>query len=454
MMTATVRFAPSPTGNIHIGNARTALINWLFAGKHGGRFILRFDDTDRERSKPEFAANILRDLAWLGIRPDRVERQSLRAAEHARAAEALQGRGLLYACYETTEELERRRRRQIGRGRPPIYDRAALRLGDDGRAALERQGRRPHWRFLLPNFESDPLAPRRTELRWRDLIRGEQVVDLASMSDPVLVREDGSFPYTLPSVADDIEFGVTHVIRGDDHVANTAVQIALFRALGAEPPQFGHHNLLTLASGEALSKRLGSLSIASLAARGYEPMAVASLAVLIGTSLAVEPCRDLAELGARFDLAAISKSPARFDVGELDALNARLVHALDWPAVADRFPPDAFDGRGAEFWPVVRENLAFAGEARDWWERLVDATPLIAAEDRDFLKQARELLPDGPVTTDTWPRWTAALARASGRKGRALFLPLRQALTGMAHGPEMARLLPLIGRERILARLS
>ncbi|MCG6859295.1 MAG: glutamate--tRNA ligase [Salaquimonas sp.] len=452
-MSLTVRFAPSPTGNIHIGNARTALINWLYAKRQGGQFILRFDDTDRERSKEEYAQGIARDLAWLGIEPDRVERQSARMAEYGAVTEKLKADGLLYACYEAPDELDRKRKRQAGRGLPPVYDRAGLKLSDDERKELEAKGRKPHWRFLLPNFESDAFAPQRTEVRWDDLVRGPQTIDLASMSDPVLVREDGTWPYTLPSVVDDIDFGITHVIRGDDHVANTAVQIALFEALGAKPPMFGHHNLLMNASGEGLSKRLGSLSIHNLAEAGYEPMAVASLAVLIGMSGSVEAMRDMDALAERADLSAISKSAAKFDMAELDGLNAKLVHGMEWVEVRERFDPEAFGGQGEAFWPVVRENIDKVGEAPVWWERLVTAEPVIGADDREFLVTARRLLPESEIGPESWREWTTALKEETGRKGRALFMPLRKALTGQEHGPDMSQLLPFIGRERILARL-
>ena len=458
-MNATVRFAPSPTGNIHIGNARTALINWLFARQRGGTFVLRYDDTDRARSREEFAQGIARDLAWLGIVPDRVERQSAREAEYAAATAKLKALGLLYACYETPDELDRRRKRQAARGLPPVYDRAGLKLSAEEKAAFEAEGRTPHWRFLLPNFEGasagggDPFSPQRTEITWDDLVRGPQTIDLASMSDPVLVREDGTWPYTLPSVVDDIDFSVSHIIRGDDHVANTAVQIALFEALGATPPGFGHHNLLMNASGEGLSKRLGSLSIHNLAEAGYDPMAVASLAVLIGMSGSVEAMRDLEALAERLDLTAISKSAAKFDMAELDGLNAKLVHAYEWSEVSARFAGDAFGGQGESFWPIVRENIVKVGDATAWWEGLMATEPVIGDDDREFLALAREMLPPGEIDPESWSRWTTALKERSGRKGRALFMPLRKALTGMEHGPDMGRLLPFIGRERILARL-
>ncbi len=311
-----VRFAPSPTGRIHIGNARTGLLNWLYARRRGGTFILRFDDTDRERSKAEYAASIEEDLAWLGAKPDLVRRQSERMAAYDTAAEKLKAQGRLYPAYETAEELDRRRKRQQALGRPPIYDRAALRLTDADRAALEASGRRPHWRFKL-----EP-----TTVRWGDLVRGESHIDCASLSDPVLRREDGTYLYTLPSVVDDIDFGVTHVIRGEDHVTNTAVQIQLFEALARAAPRFGHHNLLTGSGGEGLSKRTGALSIASLREKGVEALAVAALAVLVGSAEAVRPVASLDELASLVDLEHLSHGAARFDEAELEALSARVLH--------------------------------------------------------------------------------------------------------------------------------
>ncbi|MCB1384904.1 MAG: glutamate--tRNA ligase [Nitratireductor sp.] len=452
-MTVTVRFAPSPTGNIHIGNARTALINWIFARQSEGTFILRFDDTDRERSKAEYADGIERDLAWLGIRPDRIERQSQRGKAHRAATEKLKAEGKLYACYETADELDRQRKRLALRGLPPVYNRAGLSYSPEELAKFEAEGRKPHWRFLLPNFREDPSQPERTEIHWDDLVRGAQTVDLASMSDPVLVREDGSWLYTLPSVADDIDMGVSHVIRGDDHVTNTGAQIAIFEALGARPPQFGHHNLLTTASGEGLSKRLGSLSIQALAEDHYEPMAVACLAALIGTSVAVEPFASMEMLIDRFEIGSITKSAAKFDVAELDKLNARMVHEFPYPAVAHRLAA-ANIGGGEAFWDTVRGNIDKVEDAAFWWQRIEAAEPDIGPEDRAFITRAAELLPQEPWSEATWGEWVEAVKAATGRKGKTLFMPLRKALTGEAHGPELAFMLPLIGRERTLARLS
>lgn len=452
-MTVTVRFAPSPTGRIHIGNSRTALFNWLFAKKANGTFILRFDDTDTERSKAEYADAIEVDLSWLGIQPDRIERQSARVASYDEAAQKLKDAGLLYACYETADELERRRSRARALGRPPVYDRAGLKLSEEDKAALEAEGRKPHWRFVLPNHEGDPFTTKRTEVTWTDLCRGEQSIDLASMSDPVLIREDGTYLYTLPSIVDDIDMGVTHIIRGEDHVANTGVQVAIFKALGAEAPIFGHHNLLTTRDGEGLSKRKGALSIGSLREDGLEPMAVASLAVLTGTSNAVEPMPSMDALAEKFDLASVSRSSAKFDPADLTGLNAKLVHETPFEAVADRLV--AMGMKPCQnFWHTVRGNCEKVTEAQKYWQIVYgEIDGVIGADDRDFLVTAAGLLPEGDITPETWGAWTSAVKAETGRKGRSLFMPLRLALTGLDHGPDMKDMLPLIGRQSILARL-
>ncbi len=442
----TVRFAPSPTGLIHIGNARTALFNWLYAKRRGGRFVLRFDDTDPERSREEFVTAIREDLAWIGILPDVEVRQSDRKAEHDAAAERLRGAARLYAAYETADELERKRKLQLARRQPPVYDRAALTLSDAERAALEAEGRHPHWRFLLT----------RETVGWNDLVRGHQEIDTASLSDPVLVRADDSYLYTLPSVVDDIALGVTDVIRGEDHVANTAVQIDLFRALGGKVPAFGHHNLLTTVTGEGLSKRTGALSLRGLRDAGLEPMAVACLAVLIGTSHPVQPHGDLAELERLVDLSDVSRAPAKFDPADLDALNAKLLHETRFEDVRARLA-EAGIGGGAPFWTAIRQNLTRFDEAATWWA-IVDGDAPVSADfepdDCRYLDRARALLPPAPLTETSWGDWTGALKADTGRKGKALFMPLRLALTGQAHGPELAPLLPLIGRDTVLARLE
>ncbi len=453
----TVRFAPSPTGYIHIGNARTALFNWLFAKSTNGSFILRFDDTDEERSEQRFADQIDVDLRWLGIDPDRIEYQSKRSSEHDLAAEKLKQAGLLYPCYETPEELERRRKIRLSRRLPPVYGREALRLSDQERQAFEAEGRKPHWRFLLPNFPSgDPFATERTEVIWNDVVRGRQTVDLASMSDPVLIRGDGSYLYTLPSVVDDIDMGVSHVIRGDDHVTNTAAQIALFEPLGAKAPEFGHHNLLTASSGEGLSKRSGALSIKSLAEEGYEPMSVVSLAVLIGTSEPVSAMADMDELVDLFRPEMASKSAAKFDPSELNTLNAMLVHEMPVHKAAERLSQMGVgDGVMSDFWNLIRGNIAKVDEAEHWWDIIAgkpDDGDELDLDDLEFARQAFDLLPVEPWGADTWKQWTDDVKSASGRKGKRLFMPLRIALTGQTSGPELAGLLPLLGREETLAR--
>ena len=449
-----VRFAPSPTGMIHVGNARTALYNWLFAKPAGGTFILRFDDTDAERSRAEFADAILADLNWLGLEPDRVERQSQRFEGYDAAAEKLKEAGLLYPCFETPEELDRQRARQRTRGLPPIYDRRALKLSETEKSELQAAGGKPHWRFLLPNHPGDPLAPRRTDTAWHDLFRGRQSIDLASMSDPVLIRADGSYLYTLPSVVDDIAMGVSHVIRGDDHVTNTAAQVALFAALGAEPPAFGHHNLLQATSGEGLSKRDSALSIAALREDGLEAAAIAAYAALIGTSEPVRPVHDLAALAEIFRPEIVNKAATRFSPDELHHLNARLLVELPYQSLADRLQAAGIGG-GEAFWLAVRGNLQRLEDAKKWWQVVAGPIdPVVAPDDLEFLASAASALPSEPWDHDIWRRWTDELKAATGRKGRQLFMPLRLALTGVSSGPELKQLLPLLGRSKTLARLS
>lgn len=439
-----VRFAPSPTGYLHIGNARPALLNALFARRNGGKFLLRLDDTDLARSTEAFAQAAREDLAWLGIVPDLFARQSDRKAEHDAAAERLKAAGRLYPCYETPEELDRRRKRQLGRGQPPIYDRAALKLTAEERAAFEAEGRRPHWRFLLDA---------RT-VSWDDLVRGPAHIDCASLSDPVLIREDGTYLYTLPSVVDDIDFGITHVIRGEDHVTNTGVQVQIFEALGAPVPVFGHHNLLTTADGEGLSKRLGHLSLRGLREAGYEPAAVRSLAVLTGSAESVRAVEGFDDLAGLIDLSEISRAPAKFDEGDLDGLNARLVHAMPYAEAAERLRAMGVpDAQAEAFWLAVCANLGKVAEAAEWW-RVVEGPVASRIEDAALIAAARETLPEGPFDGETWKAWTGAVKARTGAKGRGLFMPLRLALTGLEHGPDLAGLLPLIGRERTLERLS
>ena len=441
-MSVTVRWAPSPTGRIHLGNARPALLNWYFARRHGGRYVLRMDDTDHARSTREFADGIEADLFWLGIQPDLLVRQSERTALYDAARDGLIAAGRLYPCYETDEELDRKRARARLLGKPPIYDRAALNLTDEDRARLEAEGRTPHWRFKL---DGRPV-------QFDDLIKGQQTVNTASMSDPVLIRADGSYLYTLPSVVDDIDLGITHIIRGEDHVSNTGTQIEIFEALAATPPIFGHHNLLTDAHGQGFSKRLGSQSIADFRAEGYEPLAIAIVATLTGTSLPVEAYDSLDAIAEKLDFSMISHGSARFDPAELDTLNARMLHAMPYAEASPRL--SALGLEGEAMWTLLRENLVKFRDIVEWSKLLTGPIePVVADEDRDFLALAKALLPPEPWDDTTWSHWTNALKASTGRKGKGLFLPLRMALTGRHDGPELKSLLVLLGRKACLDRL-
>jgi len=441
----TVRFAPSPTGYLHIGNARIALWNYLLARTIGGRFILRLDDTDTERSKEEYAEALKEDLSWLGVRWDALERQSLRVARYVEILERMKQSGLIYPAYETPEELDRKRKRQQARGLPPVYDRASLRLTVEERAALEAMGRAPHWRFRLSG----------NRVEWRDGVRGDCHIETASLSDPVLVRADGTVLYTFASVVDDHDMGVTDIIRGEDHVANTAVQIEIFRALGGEPPHFAHINLITAASGEAMSKRTGALSIRSFRAMGADPLAVATVAALTGTSESVQPFASMDDLAARADLAKISRALTRFDPEEIMQLSARILHGRPFEAVREALAAQGIAGPKAEaFWLAVRPNLQAVDEALSWWHVVNGPIAPHVRPDPELIEAARGLLPPEPWDESTWGQWSEAVKQATGRKGRALFMPLRLALTGLDHGPELKLLLPLIGRAEVSARFA
>jgi glutamyl-tRNA synthetase len=439
-MTVVTRFAPAPTGRLHVGNMRTALHNWLWARKAGGRFILRIDDTDRERSSEAFVTAIQEDLAWLGLDVDEVHRQSERFARYEEAVARLIEAGRVYPAYETAQELELKRKVLLGRGKPPVYDRAALALGEADRARLEADGRRPHWRFRL-----DHDRP----IEWIDLIRGPQHLDPSLLSDPVIRREDGSWLYMLPSVVDDVDMHVTHVVRGEDHVTNTGLQLQMFDALGAAAPAFAHEALLTGSEGK-LSKRLGSLGVEAMLETGIEPLALAAKLARIGTSLPVEPVENLAPLVEGFDFSTFGRAPARFDLDELASLNARTLHHLPFEAVRDRLPA----GMGEADWAAIRPNLRSVAEAADWWEILHGHVERAAPEeDRDLLAAAAEAAGAIDWNAAPWPQLVDRLKAGTGRSGKALFLPLRRALTGRDSGPEMAALLPLIGRDETVARL-
>ena len=430
------RFAPSPTGYIHVGNLRTALMNYLIARKSGGTFILRLDDTDQERSKQEYADGIMTDLDWLGLHWDRVEKQSLRMDRYREAADDLRAKGRFYECFESPTELDLKRKKQLNMGRPPVYDRSSYKLDAAAREAMRAEGRDGYWRFLLDQ----------NRIEWTDGILGPISIDAASVSDPVLIRADGQVLYTFASSVDDIDMGVSFIVRGADHVTNTATQIQIMQAMGGTPPSFAHHSLLTGAGGEELSKRLGTLSLRDLRARGVEPIALLSLMARLGSAKPVELATSMQDLIDGFDIGTFGAAPTKFDAEDLFPLTRAHVQSLPLPAVADRLrglgvPDDLAEG----FWAVAKGNITILDDVAAWWALCRDgAAPLVAEEDREFVAAAFGMLPQGPFTRETWGQWTAAVKEATGRKGGALFRPLRRAITGLDAGPEMADLLPLL----------
>lgn len=443
-MSIRTRFAPSPTGLLHVGNARAALFCFLFAKKHDGQFVLRLDDTDRERSTQAFADAIQADLDWLGLKWDKTARQSDRFERYDAVFETLVAQGHVYACYETPEELERKRKRQLARGKPPVYDRAGLALSADEKAALEAEGRSAHWRFKLSG----------NQVAWRDLVRGEQKIDTASVSDPVIRRADGSWLYTLPSVVDDLDMNISHVIRGEDHVTNTAAQVELIAALGGEVPEFAHFSLMLGADGSGLSKRLGSLALADLRDSGLEPISLNAHIARLGTADPVVPAQTMQEIIDGFDMARLGRAPARFDPEDVTRLNARILHETPYAAVAERLAEIGAPAQ-AEFWEAMRGNIEKFADMQNIMALINGPiTPVVETDDADYIAQARALLPDAPLDMESWSDWTGRLKDETGRKGRALFMPLRMALTGQSHGPEMQHLLYHIGYDEAVARLE
>ena len=436
----TTRFAPSPTGYIHVGNLRTALFNYLITRKAGGTFILRIDDTDPERSKEEYVDAIKQDLEWLGLEWDKVERQSERLDRYIDAADKLRDMGRFYECFETPTELDLKRKKQLNMHKPPVYDRSMLALSDDEKAKLRAERGNGHWRFKLDH----------ERIEWTDGILGDISIDAASVSDPVLIRGDGQFLYTLASVVDDTDMGVTNVVRGSDHVTNTATQIQMIRALGYEPPAFAHHSLLTGPQGEALSKRLGTLALRDLREGGVQPMALLSHMARLGSSDPFEMRSSMEELVEGFDVGRFGSAPTKFDVEDLYPLTARYLHGLDLAAVESAIADLGVPADLAEtFWNVTRENITTLKDLAAWWALYRDgAEPLIDDEDREFVAQALTMLPDGPYTGETWKAWTSEVKDATGRKGKGLFMPLRKALTGQERGPDMSDVMPLLQKIR------
>lgn len=434
-----VRFAPSPTGKLHVGNVRTALMNVLHAKSTNGIFILRIDDTDVARGTQENEDAIRDDLTWLGLHWQETFSQSQRFNIYDEAAEKLKEAGLLYPAYDTAEELDRQRKLQGVQGKPPIYDRRALDLTDDQKAAYEAEGRKPHWRFKLSG----------NSVSWVDMVRGEQSIETSSISDPVLIRGDGSYLYTLPSVVDDIDTKISHVIRGEDHVTNSGAQIEIFRALGGTEPTFAHTPLLVDKDGGKLSKRLDSLSMRQLREEGYEPMAILSLLAKIGTSDPVEERMTIKAIASEFSFSKIGRAPARFDDVELRALNAKILHETPYSGVKDRLDALGVHG-GEEFWLAIRDNVEVVDDAAGWNAALyAPMAGVIDADDKSFCATAAELLGDD---TD-WSELVRKLKDNTDRKGKGLFMPLRKALTGRNNGPQMGPLLTLMGAETARARL-
>ncbi len=444
-MTSLFRFAPSPTGNLHVGNARIAVVNWLFARKIGAEFMLRMDDTDTERSTDAFADGIKRDMQWMGLTWDRYARQSDRLARYDLAIAKLKDMGRLYACYETPEELDLKRKIQLNAGRPPLYDRAALKLSDADKAAFEAEGRTPHWRFLLED----------KSIHWTDFIRGEVHFEGSKLSDPVLIRADGRPLYTISSCVDDIELGVTHILRGEDHVSNTAVQVQLIEALGGTVPHFGHMSLLTDSSGAGLSKRLGSLSLADLRTQGIEPVTLSAYLARLGTSENIEPRQHMADVISHFNIDIFSRATPKFDPQELISLNTRILQLFPYEHVKPQLDALGLSDIDAPFWENVQGNIAYLQDVKKWWDIChTPITPLIADEDKAFITETVPLLPKAPWTDQSWSEFTQTVKQETGRKGKKLFMPLRKALTGQEHGPELAFLLLHIGPERALKRLQ
>ncbi|WP_304618684.1 glutamate--tRNA ligase [Paracoccus sediminilitoris] len=429
------RFAPSPTGNIHVGNLRTALFNYLIARKNGGQFILRLDDTDQERSKQEYVDGIKRDLDWLGLHWDRVERQSLRLERYAEVAAELRANGRFYEVFETPTELDLKRKKQLNMGKPPVYDRTGLNLSEADKDALRAEGRQGYWRFRLDH----------ERIEWHDGILGDISIDAASVSDPVLLRADGQVLYTFASSVDDTDMAVTDIVRGSDHVTNTATQIQIIKSIGGTPPRFAHHSLLTGAKGEELSKRIGALSLKDLREGGVAPEALLGLMARLGSGQPVG-LASLDELADSFDLSNFGASPTKFDADDLWPLTRERNQSLPFYQVADRIAELGVPADQAErFWRVASQNITRLEDLEAWWQIFSQgADPQIDPEDADFIAQAMTLLPPPPYTDQTWSEWTSAVKEATGRKGKGLFMPLRKAVTGQAHGPDMSDVMPLI----------
>jgi glutamyl-tRNA synthetase len=436
------RFAPSPTGMLHIGNVRTALINYLYTRKYGGKFILRIDDTDIERSKKEYEEGIKRDLIKLGIEWDESFNQTDRFHRYEAVKKQLLQSGRLYPCYESSEELDIKRKIQLSGGKPPIYDRASLKLSENEKKEYEEKGRKPHYRFLIEN----------KEISWQDMIKGNITYHGSNLSDPVIIRADGTMTYMLCSTIDDVDSKITHVIRGEDHVSNTAVQIQMFEALGAVPPIFGH---LSLVKSEAkISKRVGGHDIDSMLNMGdLHPMTINSFLTLIGTSQSLVPCKSMKQLINQFDISSYSKSPTNYDPSQLDELNHKLILELEYSEVQDILQKLDINGIDENFWLTIRPNIQKFNEIKEWQELCSIHQKTDQILNAKVLQAAVKNLPL-KVNQDVWKEWTNKISEDSGIKGKEMFMTLRLAITGRESGPELKNLLSLLPRAEIINRLE
>lgn len=442
-MNIITRFAPSPTGMLHIGNARIAIANWLYAQKNGGKFLLRIDDTDKDRSKKEYEEAITRDLKWLGLNWDDSFSQSSRIQKYEEIKNHLIEIGRLYECYETPEELEIKRKFQLSAHKPPIYDRASLHYTNEQKDQFRKEGRKPHYRFLMKD----------TPIVWNDMIKGQMRYESHNIGDPILVREDGSMTYMLCSCVDDIEYNISHIIRGEDHLTNTAIQIQIFDALSAKLPSFGHLSLVHQKEGK-ISKRDGGFEISSLRDNEcIESMTINSFFATVGRSEPTKIFKDLESLIENFDISKFSKSPTTYLPEELLRLNHKLIIDLNYSDVKNRLTDIGCKDVTEEFWIAVRPNIQTLKDVKDWWD-ICTVTPYVQNLDKEYLSIAKSLLTEDVIKPDTWSIWTKKISEKTGKKGRELFMPLRLALTGRESGPELDAILPMIGKNEILLRLT
>ena len=437
------RFAPSPTGLLHIGNARSAALNWAYIKNKGGKFILRIDDTDKERSKKEYEDYIKKDLSWLGISWDKTFNQSDRQNIYDKRIQELKDKKKIYPCFESSDELALKKKSQLTSGKPPIYDRSSLKLTDKEIKELLKSGKKPHWRFKLDD----------TKIQWNDFIKGNVAFESKNLSDPVLIREDGSLLYHLPSVIDDIEEEITNIIRGEDHITNTAFHIQIFEALNSKVPLFGHHTFLTDNEGKGFGKRLGSLSIKKIKEDGFENITILNYLMSIGTSINLTQETEIDLLVKNFDISILSSSSPKFSIDILRLLNKNILQKYNFNDVKNKFNDLGVNNVDENFWFFIQNNIDFFYECLEWKD-IIFSTNSYDSDNPDLLKEAALLIPNEPFNIDTWDEWTTLIKSKTGLKGKDLFMPLRKALTGKEKGPELKYLLPLLTKENILKKFK